>query len=34
MANGKDYCVSCARKVRDLMNFGSAGRRSDDVHLN
>jgi hypothetical protein len=33
MANGKDYCVNCAQQIRDLMRFGSAGRRSDDVML-
>jgi hypothetical protein len=33
MANGKDYCMSCAEKIRELMRFGSAGRRSNDVHI-
>lgn len=33
MANGKDYCVACAQKIRDVMRFGSAGRRADDVQI-
>ncbi len=33
MANGKDYCVACAQKIRDLMRFGSAGRRAEDLHI-
>ena len=33
MENGKDYCVSCAQKIREVMRFGSAGRRADDVQI-
>ena len=33
MENRKHYCVSCGRKIRDLMRFGSAGRRANDIHL-
>jgi len=33
MENGKDYCVSCAQQVRDMMRFTSAGRRSDDIQI-
>lgn len=33
MENGKDYCVSCARKIRDVMRFRSAGRRANDIHI-
>jgi hypothetical protein len=33
MANGKDYCVACAQKIREVMRFGSAGRRANDFHI-
>lgn len=31
MSNGKDYCLDCARRIRDWMGAQPAGERAEDL---